>query len=29
MTYGYYPLGGLNLSKNPCVSCVTIVISIS
>jgi hypothetical protein len=24
MTYGYYPPGGLNLSKNHCVSCVTI-----
>jgi hypothetical protein len=27
--YGYYPPGGLNLSKNNCVSCVTIDLSIS
>jgi hypothetical protein len=24
MTSGYYPPRGLNLSKNPCVSCITI-----
>jgi hypothetical protein len=29
MTYDYYPPGGLNLSKNYCVSYVIIVLSIS
>jgi hypothetical protein len=29
MTYGYYLLGGLNLSKNLCISYVTIIHSIS
>jgi hypothetical protein len=28
MMNDYYPPRGLNLSKNPCVSCVTIVLSI-